>query len=140
MATFDEFVASLVANGERSGWASQNKQTGAYGKFQILPGNWRVWGPKALGWKAKGRPSSEAVADRVTPVVNWRPRATRAHQIIIARWRLYQMWLTHHGDAQRCAAAWESGNGNPAQWTARTIKYINRVCVPLGYAELPLPA
>jgi hypothetical protein len=49
------------------------------------------------------------------------------------------MWANHAGNAQVVAAMWNSGISEPTAWDARVIKYVNRVCVPLGYDAIPVP-
>ena len=145
--TFDDFVASLVANGEKSGWTSQNATTGAYGKFQILPSNWRNWSKPALStvqhpwiW-AQFLIGRLAIADKVTPPDQWWPNPTETNQTDVARWRLMESWTAHNGDARYVAAMWEGGGGgDPTTWTRRQVLYVNRVCVPIGYDALPVPA
>lgn len=147
MATFDAFVESLKVNGERSGYESQNPTSGSYGRYQIMPTNWRNWSVKALNnWRhpwymaqfAMGRP---AIASRDIPGTEWWPRTSRANQDEVARWRLQGMWNAQGGNAQNVAAQWQGGTPNPVTWMQkpRTVKYVNRVCVPLGYEPVPLP-
>jgi hypothetical protein len=133
--TIDEFMASLISNGEKSGWKSQNAKTGAYGKFQILPGNWKVWAPRALMTDKE-----KAVAAKDISPLEWRPRPTQVHQYETARWRIMESY-EKHGNWQDVAAMWQSGNADPQVWKTqrRTCKYVNRVCVPLGYAPVPVP-
>jgi hypothetical protein len=143
--SFDDFVLSLVQNGEKSGWTSQNATSGAYGKFQILPINWHNWAPPALSnvhhpwiW-AQILLGRAIVADKVTPPAEWWPNPTETNQTVTACWRLAQMWANHAGNAQVVAAMWNSGISDPTAWDARVIKYVNRVCVPLGYDAIPVP-
>lgn len=142
-ATFDEFVNSLIVNGEKSGWTSQSK-SGAYGKFQIMPLNWKNWSAKALAtikhphiW-AQLKTGRQPVAAKNIPVAQWWPHPSQRNQTDVARWRLQQIWDNTGQDAPRVAAIWQGGHvgPDPATWTSRQRKYANRVCVPLGYPPL----
>lgn len=139
--TIEAFMDALARYGEGNGdagWSAQNVDTAAYGRWQMLPGFWRAYAPAALG----GGP---ALASKTLPPAEWRPMIRgdrpegRANQTRVARYRIEQLWKGYGGDAQKVAGTWQSGNAVKARWSRRTVKYVNRVCVPLGYPELPLP-
>ena len=144
--TIDEFLFSLAENGEgaknlpNDGYTAQNGTTGAYGRWQTMPRNWRDWSSRALDIDY-----DLTRASKTLPVAEWYPMARgdreqgRANQNTVVKWKVQQYWNQTGGNCQRIAGVWFSGYLNPSNWSERTIRYVNRVCVPLGYEPLPLP-
>lgn len=129
-------------------WFVQNTSSGAYGYYQVMPANWKAWAPKALDTDP-----TLAVARADLPGAQWLPEPTAANQQATVEWRLVGKtgtggWYHNvYGDWRRVAAAWRSGgtvaSRQPGEtradgtyyWTSGTLKYVNNVCIPLGFAE-----
>ena len=127
-AAFAARIAKIESNGR---YEAQNRHSGAMGKYQIMPGNWRAWGCDFLGY-----PRSQGVSGKYLPVAQWFPPTTPSNQETVANTkfsRLYQ-WL---GDWRRVAACWRSGGSvavrQPSEWSRGTIFYVNHACEPLGF-------
>jgi hypothetical protein len=116
---------------------------GAYGKYQILPGNWKMWAPKALGTDRK-----LAVASKDIDPMDWVPQPTPENQEIVAEWKMNQMFR-QRGDWRRVAASWNGGASvgmhQPGEmylgkdgkmhyyWRSGTLLYVNNAC--FGYVS-----
>jgi hypothetical protein len=133
-ASLDNFAARLRRIESSNNYTAQNKVSGAYGAYQIMPGNWRVWAPKYLGTDP-----SKAEASRWTNGATWVPSTTRDHQDTVALTKLNHLYQ-FLGDWRRVAACWRSGGSvaikQPLDWSRGTIKYVNSVCQSLGFAEV----
>jgi cell wall-associated NlpC family hydrolase len=131
LANFMEAIAHFESH---ENYTSQNHRSFAYGKYQIMPGNWRTWGPLALGL-----PMSSGVAHGSIPPSSWYPEPTPSNQETVAAWRMQKLY-DNKGDWRRVAAAWRSGTGvanrQPAQWSRGTITYVNNICGRLGFAPI----
>ena len=129
---FERFLVQIGKIESNDTYTRQNKRSGAYGRWQVMPGNWRVWGPLALGL-----PRSSGVAARYIDPSAWVPEPTPANQDIVVRWRMTQIYNHMGGDPRRAAAYWRSGprtgHAQPNEWSNGTILYVNHACVPLGY-------
>lgn len=130
----DEFERLLWQIGKiesNNNYTRQNSRSFAYGRWQVMPGNWRVWGPLALGL-----PRSSGVASRDLDPSDWVPEPTPANQDAVVRWRMGQMYR-NQGDVRRVAASWRSGSSvgssDPSTWSRGTLLYVNHATVPLGY-------
>ena len=94
------------------GWDSFNTKSGAYGRWQVMPTNWRNWGSKYLGI-----PIEECVAGPDIPLTEWVPAATQENQVAIVGGRIDQFHRNMSVDFParevwtRVAAAWCCGGG-----------------------------
>ena len=134
LATVEEFMWWLARRESRRDYTAQNKKTKAYGAFQILPGNWKEWAPKALNTDP-----SLAVATKGIPPDQWIPTPTEENQNIVANWRITGM-LRRLCDFRRVAAVWRVGvsiaDKQPGDtradgthfWSNATIRYVNEIC------------
>jgi hypothetical protein len=104
----DRFMYAIgqVESGGR--YDARNATTGAYGKYQIMPTNWRAWAKLYLG-NANAQPTpqnQERVARaKFTALWNW-----LKDWPVVAHW-----WLTGSSDP------------NPAHWSPYSRRYVNNV-------------
>jgi len=114
----DRFLDALGAVESNGRYDALNSTSGAYGKYQILPTNWRAWARKYLG-DADAAPTpanQEKVARRkVTALYGW-----LGAWAPVAHW-----WLTGDGDL------------NPDNWSDYSRHYVNRILARIGEPLLP---
>jgi len=127
LANFAARIGHIESNNT---YDRQNKSSGAYGCYQIMPGNWRVWGPQFLGTDR-----SDAESSKWTDGSTWIPPTSEANQdtVAFAKFSNLYDWL---GDWRRVAAFWRAGHEcirQPSEWSSGTIYYVNHACVPLGF-------
>lgn len=104
-----QHFAGAVASVESGGrYSARNSRTGAYGKYQIMPGSWRAWARAYLG-------NAEASA---TPA--------NQERVALAKFRALYRWL---GSWEGVAYWWLTGTGqaNPQRWTTYGARYVARV-------------
>ncbi|HLA17039.1 MAG TPA: transglycosylase family protein [Candidatus Limnocylindrales bacterium] len=114
----DRFLAALGAVESNGRYDAVNATSGAIGKYQILPTNWRAWALRFLG-DADAAPTpanQETVARRKVADLHdwlgaWAP---------VAHW-----WLTGDGDP------------NPDNWSDFSRQYVNRILAWVGEPLLP---
>ena len=87
---------------------ARNKHSGAYGKYQILPANWRAWAKLYLG------------------NANARPTPRNQERVARAKFLALQNWL--HG-WKYVAHWWLTGSSdrNDASWSKTATRYVKRV-------------
>lgn len=114
----DRFMAALGAVESNGRYDAVNSTSGAIGKYQVMPSNWRAWSLKYLG-DANAAPT----ADNQDTVVRRKLSALYA-------------WL---GDWASVAHWWLTGDGdtNPNHWSDFSRRYVNRILALMG--EPPLP-
>ena len=85
-------IAMEAISGQESGgdYGAENGRTKAYGRFQIMPGNWPVW-------------SKEAGLAGAEP--------TPENQDKVARYKIGQYLKEYNGDLRKAAVAWYAGPG-----------------------------
>ena len=114
----DRFLAALGAVESNGRYEAVNSTSGAYGKYQILPSNWRAWARRYLG-DADATPTprnQEIVARRkVAALYDW-----LGAWAPVAHW-----WLTGDGDL------------NPDNWSDYSRNYVNRILARIGEPLLP---
>lgn len=95
-----------------------NKSSGAIGKYQIMPRNWRVWAGRVLG------------SQRAEP--------TPTNQEIVAHWRIERLY-NNRGTWRRVAYWWLTGRSinNESRWTVKARRYVNRVMAVVQRAADP---
>lgn len=86
---FEDFVAAISGQESGGNYGAQNARTGAYGKYQIMPGNWPSWSKEA------GLPAGSPM--------------TPENQEIVARFKLKQYYDKY--GAEGAAIAWYAGEG-----------------------------
>jgi hypothetical protein len=98
-----------LACAESSGrFDARNPKSGAFGKYQVMPGNWPVWAGRYLG----------------NPWAVPTPR----NQEFVVRQRLAQLRVNHR-TWRNVAHWWLTGNvhDNNAQWSQHAKRYVRRV-------------
>lgn len=94
----DKFMAAMSGQESGGSYNAQNERTGAYGKFQIMPGNWPSWSKEAgLGEGAARTPEN---------------------QEIVARFKMSQYLREYDGNWSAVAAAWYGGPKAGQRWAS----------------------
>ena len=104
----DSFMTGLACTESTGRYTAENDRSGAYGKYQIMPRNWRAWAGRYLGnrWAQPTPRNQEFVAQRrIEDLYELRGKWRR-----VAYW-----WLT--GD----------GEGDESKWTKHAALYVRRV-------------
>lgn len=91
----DKFMAALSGQESGGNYQARNARTGAYGRFQIMPGNWNAW----------AREAGLAAGAQQTP----------ANQERVARFKLGQ-YYEKFGSWDAVAVAWYAGPGAAQAW------------------------
>jgi hypothetical protein len=112
----DAFMKALAHVESGGSYTARNKQTGAFGKYQIMPANWPSWAAKYLGNAAAAQ--------------------TPENQEKVAKGRILDFYK-QLGDWRAVAHAWLTGpnkdsNLNPSGWSASSTKYVDNVMAGLG--------
>ena len=91
-----------------------NKTSGAYGRYQILPENWRAWARRYLG--------------------NANAKPTLANQEKVARAKMVSLyrWL---GSWRRVSYWWLTGSSRTTAWSRAARSYVTRVMAYFGGPE-----
>ena len=114
----DTFMAALGRVESNGRYEAVNSSSGALGKYQIMPANWRAWSSRYLG-----DPNAEP---------------TPENQEVVARAKLTALyrWL---GDWGSVAHWWLTGDGDtdPAHWSDFSRRYVNKVLAAMGQPGLP---
>jgi Transglycosylase-like domain len=117
----DRFMAALGAVESNGRYDAVNATSGAIGKYQIMPTNWRAWAKKYLG--------------------NANAAPTPANQERVARAKLTALygWL---GDWASVAHWWLTGDGdtNPNHWSDYSYRYVNKILRLMGAPLMPARA
>ncbi|MFL5679600.1 MAG: transglycosylase family protein [Chloroflexota bacterium] len=126
----DRFMHAIgqVESGGR--YDARNATTGAYGKYQIMPSNWRAWAKLYIGdASAKPTPKNQERVARAKFTALWK---WLKDWRVVAHW-----WLTGSNDR------------NSAHWSPYSRRYVNNVMAIMnrdgggddgGAAEPPAPA
>lgn len=97
-AEVDRFMAAIAGQESGGDYGAQNKGSGAYGKFQIMPKNWPAWAERAgLGANAPQTPDNQEIV---------------ARRIMLDYYKQFGNW-------RDVAVAWYSGPGRPDQMAAK---------------------
>ena len=109
----DRFMHAVgqVESGGR--YTARNSRTRAYGKYQILPSNWRAWAKRYLG------------------SANARPTPRNQERVARAKFTALQRWL---GDWRYVAHWWLTGSGSKhvAHWSHASRRYVKTVMTIYG--------
>ena len=114
----DRFMAALGAVESHGRYDAVNSTSGAIGKYQIMPTNWRAWSKKYLG-------DADAA-----------PTPTNQETVARAKLTALYTWL---GDWASFAHWWLTGDGdtNPNHWSSYSYKYVNKILALMGATLLP---
>jgi hypothetical protein len=116
LTRFMQAVAQVESHGSHT---ALNAKSGAYGRYQILPDNWRSWARRYLG-DAKAKP---------TPVNQ--ERVARAKMAELYRWL---------GSWERVSYWWLTGSSKTSAWSHAARQYVTRVMAIFGGAEAGEPS
>lgn len=88
-----------------------NKTSGAYGRYQIMPENWRPWARRYLG------------------NANAKPTPANQEKVAKAKMRSLYRWL---GSWQRVSYWWLTGSSRTTAWSRAATSYVTRVMAYFG--------
>ena len=116
LSRFMQAVAQVELHGNHT---ALNKKSGAYGRYQIMPDNWRAWARRYLG-DANAKP-------------------TPANQERVARAKMAELyrWL---GSWERVSYWWLTGSSSTSAWSHAARQYVARVMAIFGGAETGKPS
>lgn len=100
------FMAAVAKVESGGRYTARNPNSGAYGKYQIMPSNWPSWADRYLG-------SSSA-------------RQTPANQEKVAAGKFTSLYKSL-GSWRRVAYWWLTGSKRTSGWSAYATRYVNRV-------------
>ena len=103
---------SAVARVESGGnHKAVNKTSGAFGRYQILPGNWRAWARRYLG------------------NANAKPTLANQEKVAKAKMKSLYRWL---GSWRRVSYWWLTGSSRTTSWSHAATSYVTRVMEAFG--------
>lgn len=113
---FMQAVAQVELHGSPT---ALNAKSGAYGRYQIMPDNWRAWARRYLG--------------------NANAKPTLANQERVARAKMAELyrWL---GSWERVSYWWLTGSSQTTAWSNAARQYVARVMAIFGGIELTTPS
>jgi hypothetical protein len=114
----ERFMAALGAVESNGRYDAVNGTSGALGKYQILPVNWRAWARRYLGDAGAAptpRNQEEVTRRKLATLYGW-----LGEWGSVAHW-----WLTGDGDT------------NPSRWSDFSRRYVNKVLAGMGEPLLP---
>ena len=116
LSRFMDAVAQVESHGNHT---AVNKTSGAYGRYQIMPDNWRAWARRYLG--------------------NANAKPTPANQERVARAKMAELyrWL---GSWERVSYWWLTGSSRTSAWSDAARAYVARVMAVFGGAEATTPS
>jgi ribosome modulation factor len=107
-----ERFMTAVARVESGGnHAARNETSGAYGRYQILPTNWRAWARRYLG------------------DANASPTPANQDKVAKAKMRSLYNWL---GSWRRVSYWWLTGSSRMTAWSRAATNYVTRVMAYFG--------
>ncbi|MDO8483605.1 MAG: transglycosylase family protein [Candidatus Limnocylindrales bacterium] len=96
-----------------------NRTSGAYGRYQILPENWRAWAQRYLG------------------NANAKPTPANQEKVAKAKMRSLYRWL---GSWRRVSYWWLTGSSRTKAWSRPATSYVARVMAYFGGPNTGDPA
>jgi hypothetical protein len=123
--TLDEFMRAIAKVESGGRYDAVNKNSGAKGKYQIMPGNWAGWAKKYLGdSKAAWTPENQEKVARgkFNDLYRW-----------LGDWRAVAHWWLTGGSN-------ESIHQNPNKWSTSSRRYVNKVFAKLGMSPTQVNA
>lgn len=101
-------VARVESGGNHQ---ARNATSGAFGRYQILPTNWRAWARRYLG------------------DANARPTPANQDKVAKAKMRSLYNWL---GSWRRVSYWWLTGSSRTTAWSRAATNYVTRVMALFG--------
>lgn len=107
----DEFMTATARVESGGNHKAVNRSSGAYGRYQILPQNWRAWARRYLG--------------------NANALPTLANQEKVAKAKMGSLyrWL---GSWRRVSYWWLTGKSGTTAWSRAAMSYVTRVMAYFG--------
>jgi hypothetical protein len=114
----DRFMQAVGQVESHGNHTARNIHSGAYGRYQIMPVNWRAWARRYLG--------------------NANARPTPANQERVARAKMASLyrWL---GSWKRVSYWWLTGSSQTSAWSQAARYYVLRVMTAFGASEASEP-
>jgi hypothetical protein len=107
----ERFMAAVAQVESHGNHQALNETSGAYGRYQILPDNWRNWARQYLGnADAKPTPANQE-------------RVARAKMASLYRWL---------GSWRRVSYWWLTGSDQTSAWSRAASQYVERVMALFG--------
>lgn len=107
-----ERFMSAIARVESGGnHRALNKTSGAFGRYQIMPDNWRSWARRYLG------------------NANAKPTLANQEKVARAKMRSLYRWL---GSWRRVSYWWLTGSSRTSAWSRAATSYVARVMAIFG--------
>jgi hypothetical protein len=107
----DRFMRAVARVESGGNHRAVNETSGAYGRYQIMPSNWRAWARRYLG------------------NANARPTAANQERVARAKMRSLYHWL---GSWRRVSYWWLTGRSNTSAWSRAATNYVTRVMAYFG--------
>ncbi len=107
----ERFMAAVARVESGGNHRAVNKTSGAYGRYQIMPSNWRPWAKRYLG------------------NANARPTAANQERVARAKMRSLYTWL---GSWRRVSYWWLTGSSRTSAWSRAATNYVTRVMAYFG--------
>jgi Transglycosylase-like domain. len=115
----DRFMKAVGQIESHGNHTARNVRSGAYGRYQIMPDNWRSWARRYLGnADAKPTPANQE-------------RVARAKMASLYRWL---------GSWRRVSYWWLTGSSQTSAWSQAAREYVTRVMAVFGGVETSKPA
>jgi hypothetical protein len=115
----DKFMAAIARVESGGNHSAVNKVSGAYGRYQILPENWRAWARRYLG-------NADAT-----------PTAANQEKVARAKMRSLYHWL---GSWRRVSYWWLTGSARTSSWSRAATNYVTRVMAFFGGPDVGVEA
>jgi hypothetical protein len=115
----DKFMAAIARVESGGNHKAVNRTSGAYGRYQILPDNWRSWAKRYLG------------------NANAKPTAANQEKVARAKMRSLHDWL---GSWKRVSYWWLTGSSRTSSWSKAATSYVTRVMAYFGGPDVGVEA
>jgi hypothetical protein len=110
----EQFMTAVARVESGGNHKAVNSTSGAYGRYQILPENWRAWARRYLG------------------NANAKPTAANQEKVAKAKMRALYRWL---GSWRRVSYWWLTGSSRTTAWSMAATNYVARVMAFFGGPE-----
>lgn len=107
----EQFMTAVARVESGGNHKAVNRTSGAYGRYQILPDNWRAWARRYLG------------------NANAKPTLANQEKVAKAKMRSLYRWL---GSWRRVSYWWLTGSSRTTAWSRTATNYVARVMAYFG--------
>jgi hypothetical protein len=115
----DKFMTAIGRVESGGNHKAVNEISGAFGRYQILPQNWRAWAKRYLG------------------NANAKPTAANQDKVARAKMRSLYRWL---GNWRRVSYWWLTGSSRTSSWSKAATNYVTRVMAYFGGPDVGVEA